>query len=62
MSMIKYSRGICIPWNVTRARMAGTAALPPGWRCRLADAGVTTSDTGSFDELPVGTLRFSGAS
>ena len=39
------------------------AAFPSGWRCsqcRLADAGVPAGGTGRFDELPVGTLRFSG--
>ena len=44
--------------------MTSGSVFPPGWRCsqcHLADAGVTVGDTGSFDELPVGTLRFSGA-
>ena len=41
-----------------------SAAVPPGWgcsQCRLVDSGVPEGYTGDFVEVPVGTLRFSGA-
>ena len=58
-------QGPAIPGRWLGRRYGGpAAAFPSGWRCsqcRLADARVPAGGTGSFDELPVGTLRFSGA-